>query len=237
MKWFNLFSYVFLFTVISSIIICSSCKKDEDKDNINPDTNPTILFSDDFKSASLKDGWTWANEPSAWDINTSRIDYLFFIGKLDANIFCEDNTSRLYQLISSEQDFDVYTHMRCIWGNNSSDVAGIICKSASSGDWVLLKFWMHGDLSGRLEFQTKCNDIVSPVPGSEINSGDFEFYLRMQKSGNDYTTYFKYNEGDDWTLVGTTQFEDQLPLQLGIFGGTDSGNGELIVEVDYFKVD
>lgn len=236
MKRFNVFHFIFLFFVIPSFILSSSCKKDDDADPVSPTINPSSLFSDDFKSTALKDGWHWANEPTAWDINTSRIDYLFFIGNLNANIFCEDNTSRLYQIISNEQDFDVYTHMRCIWGNNASDVAGIICKSATSGDWVLLKFWMHGDLSARLEFQTKCNDIISPVPGSEINSGDFEFYLRMKKLGNDYTTYFKYNEGDAWTLVGTTAFDGQLPLQLGIFGGTDSGNGELIVEIDYFKL-
>jgi hypothetical protein len=233
----HFFRPIFLFIVIPSFLLCSSCKKDEEKDDITPVPDPASLFSDDFKSTSLKDGWYWANEPSEWDINTSRIDYLFFIGNLDANIWCEDNTSRLYQIISSEQDFDVYTHMRYIWGNNASDVAGIVCKSATSGDWVILKFWMHGDLSGRLEFQTKCNDLISPVPGSLVYGGDIEFYLRMKKEGNDYSAYFKFNEGDDWTLVGTTQFEDQLPLQLGIFGGTDSGNGELIVEVDYFTVD
>ena len=58
----------------------------------------------------------------------------------------------------------------------------------------------------------------------------------MKKAGNDFSTYFKYNAGDNWTLIGTTQFDDQLPLQLGIFGGVDSGDGEMIVEVDYFKV-
>lgn len=225
------------FIIIFALLTVQSCKKDEDEDAATPTPNPSSLFSDDFKSTTLKNGWTWANEPSDWDINTTRIDYLFFTANLDANIFCDDNASRLYQIINSDQDFDVHTHIRCIWGNNPSDIAGLICKSATSGDWVLLKFWMHGDLSGRLEFQTACNDIVSPVPGSVVNSGDFEFYMRIKKTGDDYTTYFKYNPGDSWTEVGTTQFDDQLPLHLGIFGGVDSGSGELIVEVDYFKVE
>jgi hypothetical protein len=219
----------------TSIVFIPSCKND-DEDPAPPTPAPGTLFSDDFKSASLKDGWFWANEPASWDINTTRIDYLHFKGEQDANIWCDDNSSRLYQVISTDQDFDVYSHIRCIWGNNPSDVAGLICKSAISGEWVVLKFWMRSDLTGRLEFQTPCNDILSPVPGSEWNGGDVEFFLRIKKVGHDYSTYFKSKEGDEWTFVGTTQFSDQLPLHVGIFGGIDQGDGELLIEVDNFVV-
>jgi len=213
-----------------------SCKKNDEDDPGTPQPIPSVLFSDDFNQAALKDGWFWANEPGVWDVNTTRTDFLHFIGNFDANTWCEDNSSMLYQVISSDQDFDVYARMHCLWGNNTSDIAGLMCKSATSGDWVILKFWMHGDLTGRLEFQTQCNDIISPVPGSELNGGDAEFFLRLKKTGHDYSTYFKFTEGEDWTLIGDTQFPDQLPLHIGIFGGVDNGDGELQVEIDYFRI-
>jgi hypothetical protein len=235
MKTLNISRICFLILLSGSIVLNVSCKKDEDDDDAAP-AEPSSLFSDEFKSTTLKDGWLWANEPDQWDINTTRIDYLNFVGMLNANIFCEDNSSRLYQVVDKEADFDVYTKLRGIWGNNSSDVAGLIIKSAGSGEWVLLKLWMHGDGSGRLEFQTQCDDIISPVPGSEVNGGDHEYLLRLKKSGDDYSAYFKFNEGDSWTFIGTAQFSDELPLHVGIFGGVDSGDGELMIEADYFRV-
>jgi hypothetical protein len=215
-------------------LIFISCKNDDDEPD-TPAPSPTTLVSDEFKGNVLGSHWQWANEPDQWDINTTRIDYLHFKGLAGANIWCDDNTSRLYQEIASEQDFDVSTLIRGIWGNNASDVAGLVVKSASSGEWVLIKLWMHGDGSGRLEFQTDCNDIISPVPGSESQGGDIEIYLRIRKTGNDYTGYFKMAGGEDWVTIGTTQFSDLFPLQVGIFGGIDSGDGELMVEVDYFR--
>lgn len=235
MKTFRFSRIAILILITGSIILNYSCKNDDDDDDAAPVVTSS-LFSDEFKSTELKDGWFWANEPDQWDINTTRIDYLNFVGMLNANIFCEDNSSRLYQKVENDDDFDVYTKLRGIWGNNSSDVAGLIIKSASSGEWVLLKLWMHGDGSGRLEFQTQCDDIVSPVPGSEVNGGDHEYLLRLKKEGNDYSAYFKFNEGDNWTFVGTTQFADELPLHVGIFGGVDSGDSELMIEADYFRV-
>lgn len=229
----NLINLLALVLISGLILFTGSCKDDEEE---TPPLAPTTLFGDEFEKAELKEGWIWANEPNIWDINNSRLDYLFFKGNINANIFCDDNTSRLYQEITSNTDFDVSTSVHCIWGNNGSDVAGLIAKSKTSGDWVLLKLWMHGDGSGRLEFQTQCNDIISPVPGSESFGGDTEIFLRLKKTGNDYSTYYKLNADDDWTLIGTTQFDDQLPLQLGIFGGVDSGDGELIIEFDYFHV-
>jgi hypothetical protein len=224
-----------MLTLISGVLLFSNSCKDDEEDPNSP--TPVSLFSDDFKQSDLKNGWTWANEPDFWDINNSRIDYLFFKGNLNANIYCDDNTSRLYQEITSDADFDVSTSMRCVWGNNASDIAGLIVKSKTSEEWILVKLWMHSNGSGRLEFQSQCNDIVSPVPGSETFGGDTEVFLRLKKTGDDYSTYFKHNAGDTWTLIGTTQFDDQLPLQVGFFGGVDSGDGELIIEFDFFRIE
>jgi|GEM_PF-3320635 len=218
--------------LLVSIISSTGCKKSEE----DPPPPTTVLpFSDDFNGTTLNSDWKWANEPNNWDLGTSRQGWLNFTGNLNANIFCDDNTTRLYQQITTDQDFEIATKLYCEWGNNPSDVAGIIIKSAISGEWVLLKLWMHGNGSGRLEFQTDCNDLISPVPGSESWDGNTEVSLMLHKSGSDYSAYFMNEEDENWILIGSTQFLDTQPVQFGIFGGVDSGDGNLLIQFDYFR--
>src|SRR5210317_1835462 len=116
-----LITWLTFFVVVG--LLFTSCKDDDEPDT-PPSPSPSTLVSDEFKGNALGSHWQWANEPDQWDINTTRIDYLHFKGLAGANIWCDDNTSRLYQEISSAQDFDVSTLIRGIWGNNASDVAG-----------------------------------------------------------------------------------------------------------------
>lgn len=198
------------------------------------DNSPDLPFRDDFNSSSLNSGWIWQNEPSQWDVGTTKQGWLTIHGEQNANIFCNDNSSLLYQVIEESQDFDVSTKMYCEWSNNQSDVAGIIIKFPTADDWILIKLWMHGDGTGRLEWQGKCNDIISPVPGSESVGGTMEIYLRIQKAGNVYTGYFK-TTGDNWTMIGTEAIDESLPMHLGLFAGIDAGSGPLFVQFDYFN--
>ena len=221
---------IFLLSV--TVMTFSSCNKDKDDDN---DPGVTTLQSDEFAGDNLNSYWKWAKEPDNWTVGSVSEGWLSFIGRHDANIFCDDSTSRLYQEITSTDDFDISTRMYCQWGFNDSDVAGLIVKSKSSGEWVLIKLWMWGDKTGRLEFQGKCDDIVSPVPGSDNSAGSAQYYLRIKRSGHDYTAYFKLSEDDGWTEIATYTFNDDTPLQVGIFGGTDEGDGQVLVQFDYFR--
>jgi len=224
---------LFIIIFISSLIVLSSCKKEEEDE----DTPAVVtLQSDEFSDNTLNSFWIWADEPETWNLGSISEGWITFIGNIDANIFCDDNTSRLYQQITSTSDFDISTRMYCEWGNNSSDVAGLIVKSSSSGDWVLIKLWMWGDGSGRLEFQTQCHDIISPVAGSEANGGNGEYFLRIKRTGSNYTGYFKKTEADAWNEIGSTEFSDTTPLQIGLFGGTDEGDEEVLIQFDYFHI-
>ncbi len=229
----SVLSSLILILVVGSLIFLSGCKKDSDDED---PPAPVVLFGDDFDGSTLNSNWKWANEPENWDLGTSNPGWLTFTGNLNANIFCDDNTSRLYQHITSNADFDISTKLYCEWGNNSSDVAGLIIKSAPTGDWVMIKLWMHGNGTGRLEFQKQCNDIISPVPGSESDGGSTEIFIRIKKTGSDYTSYFKNHDADAWIMIGTVQFSDDLPLQIGLFGGVDGGDGNLLVRFDYFHI-
>ena len=229
----SLYSFLAIISLVGIILIISSCKKDKDED----DTPSVVrLQSDEFSGDNLNSYWKWANEPADWTVGSASEGWLSFIGNLDANIFCEDNTSRLYQEITSTADFDITTRMYCQWGFNNSDVAGLIIKSKASGEWVLIKLWMWGDKTGRLEFQGKCDDIISPVPGSETNAGSAQYYLRIKRSGHNYTGYYKLSDGDEWTEIGTANFTDDTPLQVGFFGGTADGNSQVLVQFDYFHI-
>jgi hypothetical protein len=85
-----------------------------------------------------------------------------------------------------------------------------------------------------LEYQKKCTDIISPVPGSESAGGIRDIFLRMVKEGNDYTGYYKNNSDDDWIEIGATEGFDSLPIYIGLFGGVDQGNGNLLIQCDFF---
>ena len=192
------------------------------------------LFIDEFDGETLDSNWYWANEPDEWDIGQTRRGWLSITGRLDSNIFCSDETTRLYQIVEEDIDFDVSTRMYCEWGNNVSDVAGLIVKFPSVDDWIDIKLWMHQDGTAQLELQKKCNDIISPVPGYSPSGGSEELYIRLVKRGNDYTGYYKAVESDDWTTIGTVEGFNSLPMQIGLFGGVDSGSGNLLIQFDFF---
>lgn len=223
-----------LLTFLVLAFIVSSCKKDDDDEE---EVQETSLINEEFDEPSLNLAWSWQYEPDIWDIGTSRDGWLTIVGKLNSNIYCDDRTTRLYQEINYDQNFDIRTKMYCKWGNNESDIAGLIIKSLHSGEWILIKLWMWEDGSGRLEFQHQCEDIISPVPASLVAGGETEVFLRFVKIGSDYSGYFKFDESNDWIFIGTSQFSDQLPLQVGLFGGVDSGTGELLIQYDYFRAE
>jgi len=230
---FKISSLIFCLTsfLITVCIVSPGCKESEDN---NPPTQD-IPFTDNFDESSLNSNWKWTNGADLWNLGTTKQGWLTIYGNTDANIFCDDNASFLYQVLNENKDFDISTKLYCEWGNNSSDVAGIIIKFPSEDDWILIKLWMHGDGTGRLEFQKKCSDIISPVPGSESSGGKTEVYLRFQKSGTNYTAYFKNSGDTEWTTIGSQQFPDNYPMYLGLFAGIDKGDGELLVQFDYFQ--
>ncbi len=209
-----------------TLVLCS-CKKAND--------TPTP-FSDEFNGTSLNPLWNWAFKPGGWDIGQTRQGWISFNDDIKGNIFCTDESSRLFQTLDNDEDFDVSTRMYCEWGNNASDIAGIIVKFPDNDDWILIKLWMHGDNTGRLEFQTKCDDIISPVPGYSSYDGTSDIYLRIKKTGDNYTGYFKTQDNSNWTTIGTTQGNTSIPIQVGLFAGVDEGTGSLLVQFDYFKV-
>jgi len=198
------------------------------------DENIEALFSDNFEGDELNTKWNWSNEPDIWDLGLTKSGWLTVTGKLNSNLFCSDETSSLYQIIEEDTDFDVSTKIYCEWGNNASDIAGLIVKFPSVDNWIVIKLWMHGNGIGRLEFQKKCTDLISPVPGSESSGGNRDVCLRVAKNGNDYTAYYKNNSEDEWKLIGVTEGFESLPIHVGLFGGVDQGIGNLLIQYDFF---
>jgi beta-xylosidase-like protein len=223
----------FILLIVLFIILIISLQCESSKSPV--EENDQGIFTDNFDGDGLNSKWYWSNEPDSWDLGLTRSGWLTITGNFNSNLGCSDETSSLYQILESDTDFDVSTRLYCEWGNNSSDIAGMIVKFPSDTNWIIIKFWMHGDSTGRLEFQKKCTDIISPVPGSESLGRTRDIFLRMVKEGIDYTGYYKNNSGDDWIEIGTTEGFDSLPIHLGIFGGVDQGNGNLLIQYDFFN--
>lgn len=193
------------------------------------------LVSDPFSKRELKSKWNWSNEPEEWDVGLTKEGWLTWKGKLDANLWSSDETTMLYQIIEKDADFDISTRLYCQWGNNASDIAGLVVKFPSSDNWIDIKLWMHGDGTSRLEFQTKGTDLISPVPGSESLGGNRDIYLRLVKKGNSYTGYYKNIPDEDWILIGSTAGFESFPIYVCLFGGVDQGDGDLLIQYDFFQ--
>ena len=198
------------------------------------DENTEALFSDDFEGDELNTKWNWSKEPGEWDLGLIRDGWLTWTGELNSNLWCSDETTILYQIIEKNTDFDISTKIYCEWGNNLSDIAGLIVKFPTVDNWINIKFWMQGNGTGRLEFQKKCTDLISPVPGTESSGGTRDMYLRLVKEGNDYTGYYKNSNDDEWILIGSTEGIESFPIHVGLFGGVDQGDGNLLIQYDFF---
>jgi hypothetical protein len=193
------------------------------------------LTTDYFNGNTLNAEWHWANEPDVWDIGETRSGWLSMTGMFDSNLFCSDETTRLYQIVEEDIDFDISTKLYCEWGNNNSDIAGLIVKFPTVDNWIDVKFWMHLNGTAQLELQKKCEDIISPVPGYSPSGGSEELFIRLVKSGNNYTAYYKSNSDADWITIGTVEGFESLPMEIGYFGGVDDGNGDLLIQFDFFE--
>ena len=196
------------------------------------------LYPDDFNGPGINPNWKWQKEPANWDAGSTRPGWLTWIGEFNSNLWCSDMTTRLYQVLEEDEDFDIETRLYCEWGNNQSDIAGVVVKFPAVDNWINIKLWMHGDKTAQLQFQKKCveagDGLTGRVPGYNPTGGKAEVFLRLVKKGNEYTAYYKEKEDQDWIEIGTTHGFDSLPMEVGLFGGVDVGNGKLLIQFDYF---
>jgi hypothetical protein len=197
------------------------------------------LYPDDFKGPNINSNWKWAKEPKTWDVGKTKEGWLTWIGELNSNLWTSDMTTRLYQTLQENEDFDIETRVYCEWGNNDSDIAGLVVKFPKDDNWVCLKVWMHGNKTAQLQFQKKAleggDGLTGRVAGYAPAGGKTDVFLRLKKEGGKITGYFKEKEEGDWNEIGTTTSFNSLPMEVGLFGGVDRGNGKLLIQFDYFK--
>ena len=191
-------------------------------------------FGDPFDGKKRQNSnWKWQNEPPTWDVGETREGFLYIDCERNRNIWANDASHFMYQETDAEM-FDVETHFFAKW-DTSSGVNGLLVKSDQDDNWVTLKFWGQGAVpKGQIQFQTKNNNIVGNA-GWTPEFGDAELFMRLKKDGDEYTTWYKTEEGADWTQVGVTTFNLTPPLWLGIYAGVAAGDGNLEVEYEYFK--
>jgi len=196
------------------------------------------VYPDEFNGPGVHQSFNWQKEPSDWDVGETTAGWLHMGGVFGGNLWCTDESARLYQEIGDEP-FEIETHMRAIWGTNSSEIAGICAKSPGDDNWVKLKLWMHGGGTAQIQFQKKCvesgDGLMGQVPGFNPTGGETEVWLKLKRDAAQCTSYYKTSEEEDWIEIGVTSFTFSPPYEVGIYGGVDVGTAELIVEFDYFR--
>ena len=190
-------------------------------------------FDDPFEGNALQNpNWRWRNEPDHWDIGRTRTDSLHIEGEINRDLWLSDTTHFLYQETTADA-FDVETHFFAK-SNTSSGVAGLVVKSPGDDNWVTLKLWTRGPTNAVIQYQTKGNGLADDM-WVEPTPGDTEMFLRLRKTGNTYTGWYKTRSPDPWIDVGTRHFVLTPPLQLGIYAGVATNSGTLTVDYEYFR--
>lgn len=219
----NFCSYI----LISGMILCLSANF----------ASAAKSMTDEFDDGTLDSQWSWHNEPGEWDENQTTSGWLYINADTNRNLWTADDTSRLFQTIELDK-FDAETHLHATWDADSI-VAGLVVKGPEEDNWVTLKLWGHADGTAQLQYQTKTNEnsagLTGQAPGYTASDGETDLYMRLAKSGDEYTSYWKMKEGDDWTQVGPTTFTFTPPLELGVFAGVASASGTLEAEYEYFR--
>lgn len=194
-------------------------------------------LTDEFDGGSLRANWDWWQEPGDWDVGTTQAGWLTVQADPNRNLWAADTTSRLFQSVPDEP-FDVETHLVTVFVGNSI-VGGVVAMSKADDNWVTLKLWGHGDGTAQLQYQTKSNEngngLVGAAPGFASADGAADVYMRLAKDGDSYTSYWKLEEGDEWAVVGPTEFALTPPIELSIYAGVDGAAGEMLAQFEYFR--
>jgi len=191
-------------------------------------------LGDPFDGASLKNAdWKWQNEPAEWDVGVTNPGWLHITAEHNQNLWDVDTVAKLYQEFP-EDTFDVATHLVMDYAGTDSVVTGLVAKSPEVNNWTMAKYWGRG-ADAILQWQHKAEEVVGTVPGTNQPAGRVEIFLRLAKDGDEYTGYWKGNEGDDWTEI-TPHTSKALtpPLEVGIFAGVCTAGGTATMEFEYF---
>ncbi len=192
------------------------------------------LKTDSFDGSSLGAVWNVQNPNNAdWAVEDGK---LRITGAHNSNVWAEDTSTRFTQTTSD--DFDVESSA-LVHYLDASIVAGIIAYSGTTqdingrdGEWVTLKLWGRGgtDNNAVLQYQRRENDdgafgYVGTQPDYLVDQGDIPIGLRVQRTGDEYQSWFKPGDAGDWVDVGKVTSALQNPLEVGIYAGNADGDG------------
>ena len=206
-------------------------------------------LADPFDGNALQNrNWKWKTsdkegvEPKKWDVGKTRNGWLHITGELNRNLWPSDTTNRLYQ--EHEGDFDIETHVYMDY-QGGCVVTGFAAYSATTkdrqgrdGEWVTIKFWGRGG-DAIIQWQKRQfhggEGLVGEVPGFKEPAGKMDIYIRLTRTDNTFTAWWKREAGDEWIRIGATDQEFNAPLEVGIYAGICGGGGQLAAQYEYFE--
>ncbi|MAJ74664.1 hypothetical protein CMK13_16865 [Candidatus Poribacteria bacterium] len=207
-------------------------------------------LGDPFDGNEFKNpNWLWSNEPEKWDISETRDGWLTIFGEHNRDLWATDDSNRLYQVHSG--DFHVEASMIFDYADIST-VQGVIALSPTTkdnqgreGDWVTLKLWGRGADNGNtavLQYQARERDNEPGLTGThppygQVKQGAIPVYMRMQRTGKKFKSWYKVTEKGRWETVGVYESDLKDPIEVGLYAGIGrpGPEGELTSHFEYFK--
>ena len=185
----------------------------------------------------------WHNQPGNTGSYTLNNGNLVVEGAFYQNIWDADYSRRFYQVTNQEQ-FSVETSL--IFDHQDvCSIAGLIIKSPTQNEWVVLKLWGQGAEgqfgwsahTAHLQFQRRELGIVD-VSDSVRAAGNIATTMRLNRDGDTYTAWYKPDAQGEWVYVAETTVALRGAIEVGIFVGIcqDEAPGGLTVTFNNFRV-
>lgn len=159
--------------------------------------------NDEFDDSSLAAKWTTVNVNGAGTVFETTGSYLYqkAINGLTGDAVFTKASPAIHVKTSMTGDQNIEALVTIDYpGTSGSSRFGLVMKSQSDAT----KFYgLFFAIESGTRYVHRLNN-GSWLGNVSITAGTVTLYLRVQKSGNDFTAYYKYNSGDAWTQVGGT---------------------------------
>jgi hypothetical protein len=193
---------------------------------------PRELFSDDF-NGTLSSSWTILHpDGSLYSLEDTYLDLRCSAGTLSLDLSDYNNAF----LIDNPTTGDFVATMRVILFSPLALPYHQIAILAYDDDDNYARA-IYGHINPQRQLQFGCE--VAGSWSSSLTPQDFgtdPFYLRLAKTGNQYTQYYS-TDGGAWTQVnGTVTYGDGTPARIG-FIASDGSGGESRAHIDWFRVE
>ena len=194
------------------------------------------VWRDNFDGAKIGSGWEFTNPPKQCKYEVA--DGMFSIKLEGKNDIWggQDNAAKLLRE-APEGNYSVETRIvikpdaKAKTANTWTSITMFDDAKSPSANWLYLARGGNSEIN--IEYAKNNAGNIGP---SLKNMADTELYLKVEKTGQDYTGHYKIKENDKWIKVGTTKHDALNPSKVGLLVKSWAVRS-MVCNYDYFEME